>query len=245
MLTGHFVQATCTKCHREDEIPQAPVLSQGKHLLHELGCLGRHRTGKRRQTRRRWGRGWPSSAARYRGNGWIGGSSTPRTTCRKARCRSSVSCAQAADALAAYLMTFHDTTIDGLVEPKGDHDAGAAIFRQSQCITCHVTREDARGNPVGGTIGPDLRKLGNKVSKCWLIAFFKDPHAFYPHTKMPRFHFSDQEAVDLAQYAIEEWVDMDLAEAEKKEPAAPPDSREVIEQGKCRLGSLSSRPATT
>ena len=121
-------------------------------------------------------------------------------------------------------MTFKDKTIDALPEPKGDHDAGATIFRQSQCITCHVTREDSRGNPVGGTIGPDLRKLGNKVNQRWLVAFFKDPHAFYPHTKMPRFHFSDQEVADLAQFAVEEWVDFDLQDAEKKEPSPPPDS---------------------
>ena len=146
---------------------------------------------------------------------------------------------QAADALAAYLMTFRDQAIDGLAEKAGDHDAGATIFRQSQCITCHVTREDTRGNPVGGTIGPDLRKLGNKVSKRWLLAFFKDPHAFYPHTKMPRFYFSDQEVADLAQYAIEEWVDLDLAEAEKKEPAAPPDSPPLIAMGNRLFGELS------
>ena len=105
------------------------------------------------------------------------------------------------------------------------------MFRQSQCITCHVTREDTRGNPVGGTIGPDLRKVGNKVNRRWLVAFFKDPDAFYPHTKMPRFHFSDKEALDLAQYAIEEWVDYDLVDAEKKEPNPPPDSKNLIDEG--------------
>ena len=101
-----------------------------------------------------------------------------------------------------------------------------------------MTREDSRGNPVGGTIGPDLRKLGNKVNQRWLVAFFKDPHAFYPHTKMPRFHFSDQEVADLAQFAVEEWVDLDLQDAEKKEPRPSPDSPKRIEQGKLLYAEL-------
>jgi mono/diheme cytochrome c family protein len=81
--------------------------------------------------------------------------------------------------------------------------------------------------------------VGNKVNQPWLAAFFKDPHAFYPHTKMPRYHFSDQQAQDLAQFAIEEWVDYDLRDAEKKEPAPPPDSKELVEQGKRLYTELS------
>ena len=57
LLTGHFVQATCTNCHHEDEIPQAPVLTRGKHLLHNLGCVGCHRTGEP-VDEERWGHGW-------------------------------------------------------------------------------------------------------------------------------------------------------------------------------------------
>ncbi len=46
LLTGDFVQATCTTCHHEEEIPQAPVLTRGKFLLREMGCVGCHRTGE-------------------------------------------------------------------------------------------------------------------------------------------------------------------------------------------------------
>ena len=206
-------------------------------MLTDLGCVGCHRTGEAvdeekvgprlavigSKVSRQWLNKWLINPKNYLPKGKM-----PQFDLRP----------QAANALAAYLMTFHDKTIDALPDRKGDHDAGATIFRQSQCITCHVTREDSQGNPVGGTIGPDLRKLGNKVNKRWLVAFFKDPHAFYPHTKMPRFHFSDQEVADLAQFAVEEWVDFDLQDAEKKEPSPPPDSPQRIEQGKLLYAEL-------
>ncbi|MGA2033508.1 MAG: c-type cytochrome [Thermoguttaceae bacterium] len=231
LLAGHFVQASCTKCHHEEEIPDAPVLTRGKHLLHDLGCVGCHRTGEGSddekvgprlavvgsKVSRKWLDQWLINPKNYLPKGQM-----PQFHLRP----------KAADALAAYLVTFKDDkTIDRAPEPKGDHDAGAVIFRRLQCITCHVTREDTRGNPVGGTIGPDLRKVGSKVNKRWLAAFLRDPHAFYPHTKMPRFYLSEKEVTDLTQYAVEEWVDYEQ-DAEKKQPATSPDEPALVEQGK-------------
>ena len=76
------------------------------------------------------------------------------------------------------------------------------------------------------------------MNKRWLQTFLRNPHAFYPHTKMPRFHFSDQAAVDLAQYAMEEWNDVEWEEAEKKEPAPPPSTPELIAQGEALFAEL-------
>jgi mono/diheme cytochrome c family protein len=237
LLTGEFTQATCTKCHHEDEIPKAPELTRGKHLLHELGCVGCHRTGAMPEQEKipEEDKVGPrlkvigSKVSRTWLNKWL---MNPKDYLPKAKMPDFHLRASEANALAAYLMTFKDKAIDELPEPKGDHDAGADIFRQSQCIICHVTREDSQGNGVGGVIGPDLRKVGNKVNNRWLYTFLKNPHAFYPHTKMPRFHFSDQTAMDVTQYAVEEWTDVDLAEAEKKEPAQPPDNPDLLRQGK-------------
>jgi mono/diheme cytochrome c family protein len=231
LLTGHFVQAACTKCHHEDDIPEAPVLTRGKHLLHELGCVGCHRTGEGTDDEKVGPRlaVIGSKVSRPWLNKWL---INPKNDLPQGKMPQFQLRPRAANALAAYLATFRDKSIDASPDPEGDHDAGAAIFRRLQCITCHVTREDARGNPVGGTLGPDLRKVGNKVSKRWLMAFFQDPHAFYPNTKMPRFYLDDQEAADLAAYAAEEWVDYDLLDAEKQEPKIPPDSPALVEQGK-------------
>jgi mono/diheme cytochrome c family protein len=231
LLAGEFTQATCTKCHHEDEIPQAPELTRGKHLLHDLGCIGCHRAGQLSEEDK------PGPRLSVEGSKvsrkwlvkWL---MNPRNYLPKAKMPNFHLHPQESDALAAYLMTFKDKAIDSLPESKGDHDAGANVLRESQCVACHVTREDSQGNGVGGIIGPDLRKVGNKANVRWLTSYFLNPHAFYPHTKMPRFHFSEQAARDLAQYAVEEWTDVELEEAEKKEPAAPPDTPELIGRGK-------------
>ena len=140
----------------------------------------------------------------------------------------------AVTALAGYLLTFHDPSIDALPDPQGDYEAGSTIYREGQCIVCHVTKEDYAGNPLGGAIGPDLRTLGNKLltNKKWLVAFFKDPHAFLPYTKMPRYNFSDRQAADLSEFAYTEWINADLSDAEAKEPEPTAATPEQIETGK-------------
>ena len=237
LLTGDFVQATCTKCHHEDKIPGAPVLTRGKGLLADLGCVGCHRTGLPVDEEKVGPRLalLGSKVSRKWLNKWL---VNPKNYLPKGTMPVFGLGPRAADALAAYLTTFREKTIDAMPKAEGNHDAGATIYRESQCIVCHITKSDYAGNPVGGTIGPDLRKLGNKVKKRWLVAFLQNPHAFYPNTKMPRFHFSGKEALDLAEFAMEDWVDMDLQDKEEKEPAPPPDTPQTIEQGKLLYAEL-------
>lgn len=231
LLSGDFVQATCTKCHREDVVPDAPVLTRGKQLLGELGCVGCHRIGELPEQEKTGPRlaAIGSKVSRKWLNKWL---INPKDYLPEGKMPHFHLHRPAAIALAAYLMTFKEQAIDAIAEEEGDYDAGGNIYRRLQCIVCHTTREDRDGNPVGGYIGPSLLKVGNKVNRRWLVAFLEDPHAFYPNTKMPRFHFVDREVTDLAQFAIEEWVDYDLLDAEEAEPEPPPDTPDLIEQGR-------------
>jgi len=43
LLSGVYVQASCGKCHLGREVPGAPVLTRGRELVIELGCIGCHR----------------------------------------------------------------------------------------------------------------------------------------------------------------------------------------------------------
>jgi mono/diheme cytochrome c family protein len=237
LLTGDFIQATCSKCHHDDEVPGAPVLTRGKRLLHERGCVGCHRTGEAAddekvgprlsligsKVSRPWLQKWLVNP-----KGYLPEAKMPHYPLDR----------RGANTLAAYLSTFREKAIDDLPPPKGNYEAGATIYRELQCIVCHVTREDRAGKPVGGTIGPDLRRLANKVNQRWLVAFLRNPHAFYPNTKMPRYHLSDQAVQDLAQFAMEEWVDADLRDAERREPAPPPDTAQVKKQGELLYAEL-------
>ncbi|MBI3838671.1 MAG: c-type cytochrome, partial [Planctomycetia bacterium] len=54
----------------------------------------------------------------------------------------------------------------------------------------------------------------------------------------PAYNFTDKQAADLAQFVMEEWVDLDLQDEQAKEPEAPPDSPVRIRQGKLLFEEL-------
>jgi hypothetical protein len=105
LLSGHFVQASCSKCHHEDEIPQAPVLTRGKRLLKELGCVGCHVTGETVEQEKVGPRldVIGSKVSRRWLNKWL---VNPKEYLPKAAMPLFQLNAQAANALAAYLVTF-------------------------------------------------------------------------------------------------------------------------------------------
>lgn len=225
LLTGDFVQASCPKCHREDEIPAAPVLSRGKRLLRELGCMGCHviagieaperigpdLTGVGSKVNRRWLQRWLAG---------------PRSWSAAARMPDYHFVETDLRALSAYLETFRDPRIDEAPQPpEGDPEVGGHLFRQSRCVSCHAL------NGRGGTIGPDLGRIGNKTTARWLAAWIADPQAHQPATKMPRFHFSQDEIADIVAYLLDECTDWDLLDEDEESPPLPPPTEEDRARG--------------
>ena len=131
-----------------------PELTRGKHLMRELGCVGCHRAGGLVEEEKVGPRlaVEGSKVSRKWLTKWL---INPKDYLPRAKMPHFHLTPPEANALAAYLMTFRDKAIDDLADAKGDHDAGANTFRESQCAACHVTREDSQGNGVGGIIGPD------------------------------------------------------------------------------------------
>jgi mono/diheme cytochrome c family protein len=234
---GDLVQASCSKCHDEAHVAGAPLLDRGKRLLAEKGCAACHQLSSTIESAQV---GPPlshtgSKVSRQWLDQWL---TNPNDYLPHAKMPNYNLTRPAVQALASYLMTFRDPAIDTLPEPDGDSDAGKTVYREGQCIVCHVTKEDSQGNPVGGVIGPDLRKIGNKVNQRWLVSFLKNPHAFQPNSQMPGYHFTDNEAADLAQFAMEEWVDLDTQDTPVEEPESPSDSPAHVERGKLLFNEL-------
>ena len=48
-----------------------------------------------------------------------------------------------------------------------DPAAGASLYGESFCASCHAV-QNAAGNLVGGEVGPELTRVGNKVKPCLL-----------------------------------------------------------------------------
>ncbi|MBI5665369.1 MAG: c-type cytochrome [Nitrospirae bacterium] len=75
---------------------------------------------------------------------------------------------------------------------------GWKLFQQYNCTGCHRLSEVKKP----ARIGPALTFIGDKVNRTWLVSWFKDPGAYRPGTKMPRFTISDEESGYMADYLL-------------------------------------------
>jgi nitric oxide reductase subunit C len=58
---------------------------------------------------------------------------------------------------------------------------GKNVFDQYRCDLCHKIGDK------GGTIGPELTRVGSKRDTLWLAAQIRDPKSHNPNTQMPAF----------------------------------------------------------
>ncbi len=58
---------------------------------------------------------------------------------------------------------------------------GEVRFRQMMCTTCHPLAVTRGGETklIGGNIGPELTKVGSKVSEEWLVAWLREPAGLF------------------------------------------------------------------
>ncbi len=75
---------------------------------------------------------------------------------------------------------------------------GRRLFLASGCAGCH----DVAALRGGRKIGPDLRRVGSKVSAAWLHAWLKRPRDYQHRARMPNFQLSDREIAVLTSYLL-------------------------------------------
>lgn len=95
---------------------------------------------------------------------------------------------------------------------------------QASCIVCHENVKGLRGaetlsfgietlerkgcygcHKIAGyedmpKIGPVLSGVGTKINYTWVINWIKDPKSVFPTARMPKFGFSDEEAIAISDY---------------------------------------------
>jgi len=72
---------------------------------------------------------------------------------------------------------------------------GEEIFKAQGCSACHII------GGVGGTVGPDLTKVGNRRNKKWIEEQLTDPKSHNPNSIMPSYaKLSEKDRDDLADY---------------------------------------------
>ena len=77
--------------------------------------------------------------------------------------------------------------------------AGPSLYGESFCASCHAV-QNAAGNLVGGDIGPELTRIGNKAKPEWLAAWLANPRIYDATTPMPHYRFTPQQITILAAF---------------------------------------------
>lgn len=211
MTPAAFIQSGCGRCHVSRSVPDAPTLSAGRALVERAGCYACHSVRGHESYR---SEAPPLDTVSLKTGGmWLRGwLENPKAVDPNATMPNFHLSADDIRALSHYL--FSQPVPDGLArsieaasrEPAGDPAAGKRIFSESRCITCHTL--DGKGNGSG----PELSKIASAATRGWLIAFLRDPHAFNPRTRMPRYNFSESDVRDIVAYFEEELRDFEAPE---------------------------------
>lgn len=220
-----FMEASCAKCHKEREVPQAPILNSGRRLIEESNCIGCHKIeGYQKQ----WVPPLDGIGAKVNRTWLVRWLKNPKAYFLKTRMPNFLLSEEESNILADFLMTFVAFPQGATLEPlpvqlasmsEGQKatmiDRGSTRFREARCISCHAV------NGKGGSVAPDLGKAASKVSKQWLYNYLKNPKHFSPDVQMPRYRLNENELVGVVAYMESEFVDYEMEPAEGGPPQKP------------------------
>lgn len=214
ILPSEYIEASCGKCHKEERVPEAPILTEGRRLLKEYNCAGCHKIGDLTvdyapsldgigaKTSRDWLFRWLKNPKAFR----------PETRMPDFQLSD-----EEAWLLTDFLMTFKTFPNHAELEavpaellqeyPPDDWvEEGKTLFRLARCISCHTVEGK------GGPLAPDLAKIASKASPAWIYSFLLDPRRYQPTVEMPQYGFTREQAQRVAAYMISEFVDWDAPE---------------------------------
>ena len=125
--------------------------------------------------------------------------------------------------ISAYLIA-NSTSLPGSkvtlsAKPGSDPAAGASLYGESFCASCHAV-QNAAGNMVGGNVGPELTKVGSKVKPEWLQGWLQNPRNYDAETAMPHYRFNDGQLATLSAFLLAK-SDSDLLANVHLEAATP------------------------
>ncbi len=208
MLPADNVEAGCGRCHAPETVDEAPVLSRGRAIMSRFGCYACHLVRNHEDFRADAPPlstiGLKTGAAWLRL--WLKNPQTvdPNTTMPNF----DLSDEEIDELSHALFARTPPATLAAAIasadrEPPGDPASGRKIFAEARCISCHTV--EGKGHATA----PELSKVATSATRGWLLAFVRDPHAFNPLTRMPRYAFSDSEARDVVAYLEDELRDFD------------------------------------
>ena len=195
------IEANCGTCHRALDAPDAPRLDEGRALIVRSGCFSCHEIpgfdeltfrgpaldGIGFKVRPQWVRDWLKD---------------PKSYLERSKMGNFRLSDEDITGLQAFLLSqrttapLDSTTVDWR---KADVSNGRALFGELRCVSCHAV------NGRGGTMGPELTRIGDKVRRDWLFSFLKDPHRVQPDTAMLQYRLTDDQLRDLSAFLLDEY----------------------------------------
>ena len=208
VIPAAYAEAGCGRCHPSTFVADAPTLSQGRALMEKSRCFACH--GARGHEDFRSDAPPLDTIAVKTGGEWLQRwLSDPHGVDANATMPNFRLTKQDIRDLSHYLFgrpvpaNLRRAVEAAASEPPGDPAKGKTLFAESRCISCHTV--DGKGNASA----PELNKIASRATRGWLTAFIRDPHAFYPQTRMPQYSFSDADVRDLVAYFEDELRDFD------------------------------------
>jgi mono/diheme cytochrome c family protein len=214
MLPRAFMEASCAKCHKESEAPQAPKLNLGRRLIRDYRCAGCHAIDG---YEREWVPSLDGIGSKVNRAWLVNWLKNPSGYFAKTKMPNFLLSGEEANTLADFLMSFRqfagNAPLDSLparftaasesVRARRA-EIGSTRFREARCISCHPV------NGRGGYVATELGKVASKVSPAWLYNYIRNPARLQPGVVMPRYRFSDDELQGIVAYMTAEFVDYDM-----------------------------------
>jgi mono/diheme cytochrome c family protein len=206
ILPARYVQSSCGQCHRAALIG-TPQLNSGRNLLSRYGCVHCHTIKLADGTAIKPTDDPPSlehiadKTTREWIYAWLKDPQAYAVTATMPNFK--LSDPDARD-ISAFLIA-NSTPVAGDTAPVSndkkapDPTAGASLYGESFCASCHAV-QNAAGNVVGGDVGPELTRIGTKAKPEWLQAWVRNPRIYDPGTAMPHYRFTDQQVSLLTGY---------------------------------------------
>jgi mono/diheme cytochrome c family protein len=206
LLPAKYIESGCGQCHMAS-LTGTPHLNEGRTLLAREGCVHCHNIklpdGTKMmpdddppslshigdKTSREWIYAWLKDPKAYSSTATMPNFNLSDDGARDI---SAFLIAQSTPLPAAYKAIFD---LHGQVDPS----AGASLYGQSFCASCHAV-QNAAGNMVGGDLGPELTRIGSKAKPEWLAAWLHSPVDYDPATRMPHYRFDDKQIATLAGF---------------------------------------------
>lgn len=216
------IEANCGACHRAIDAPDAPRLDEGRALIVQSGCFSCHDIpGFDGLTFH--GPALDSLGSKVRPDWLPGWLKNPKSYLERSKMGNFRLSNDEITVLQAFLLSqraippLEGMTVDW---KKADTATGRALFGELRCVSCHAV------NGRGGSMGPELTRIGDKVRRDWLFSFLKDPHRVQPETAMLQYRLTDVQLRDLTAFLLEEYRSGDTG------PEPPPvtyqDARAVM-----------------